>query len=106
MCIRDRKNLGRWQGGLEYRYVSAFPLSSDNVIQGHGYGEWSGDAHYALPGGWDFALGLYNILNTHADAAEFWYVDRLPGEPAEGVADVHAHPLEPFSFRVTISKSF
>jgi outer membrane receptor protein involved in Fe transport len=100
------KNLGRWQGGLEYRYVSAFPLSSDNVVQGHGYGEWSGDAHYALPGGWDFALGLYNILNTHADAAEFWYVDRLPGEPAGGVADVHAHPLEPFSFRVTISKSF
>ncbi len=24
--------------------------------------------------------GLFNILNTRANAAEFWYTDRLPGE--------------------------
>jgi hypothetical protein len=37
---------------------------------------------------------------------EFWYVDRLPGEPATGVADVHIHPLERISARITIAKSF
>jgi len=37
------------------------------------------------------------MLNTRANAMEYWYVDRLPGEPAAGVADVHNHPLEPIS---------
>jgi hypothetical protein len=49
---------------------------------------------------------VYNILNRHANAAEFWYIDRLPGEPPAGVADVHTHPLEPLAARLTISKSF
>ena len=41
-----------------------------------------------------------------ANAAEFWYVDRLPGEPAEGVPDVHIHPLEPRALRATVAKMF
>jgi outer membrane receptor protein involved in Fe transport len=100
------KNLGPWSGGLEYRYLSAYPLSSDDVVQGHGYGEWSGDAHYEIGSGWSTSLGIYNLTNKHADAAEFWYIDRLPGEPAAGEADLHVHPLEPLSARLTIAKKF
>ena len=100
------KNLGPWSGSLGYRYLSEYPLSSDNAVKGHGYGEWSGDAHYAFGHGWSAGLGIYNITNKHADAAEFWYVDRLPGEPATGVADVHVHPLEGRTGRLTIAKTF
>ncbi|HEY2591593.1 MAG TPA: TonB-dependent receptor, partial [Steroidobacteraceae bacterium] len=100
------KNLGPWRGGLQYRYMSGFPLSSDNVVQGHGYGEWDGDVHYATASGWNFGLALFNILDEHANAAEFWYIDRLPGEPPEGVADVHIHPLEPRAVRFTVAKMF
>lgn len=100
------KNLGPWSGGLEYRYLSAFPLSADDKIQGSGYGEWNGDFHYAFRSEWSVGVGIYNILNVHANAAEFWYIDRLPGEPAAGVADLHVHPLEPFTVRFTISKTF
>jgi len=46
------------------------------------------------------------MLNTRANAMEYWYVDRLPGEPAAGVADVHNHPLEPISARLTLSRKF
>jgi outer membrane receptor protein involved in Fe transport len=100
------KNLGRWSSGLEYRYLSAFPLSSDNVVQGSGYGEWNGDFRYSYDSSWSAGLGLYNVLDVHANAAEFWYIDRLPGEPAAGVADRHVHPLEPRTVRFTVSKSF
>jgi len=100
------KDIGRWDGGLMYRYLGAFPLSSDNVVRGSGYGEWNGELHYAFFSGWVAGLGIYNILNKHANAAEFWYIDRLPGEPAAGVADVHIHPLEPRSVRVTLTKGF
>src|SRR5579875_536513 len=64
------RNLGPWRGGLEYRYLSGFPLSSDDEVQGHGYGEWNGDVHYAATNGWTFGLALYNILDKRADAAE------------------------------------
>lgn len=100
------KNLGPWSGSVGYRYLSSYPLSSDNAVQGHGYGIWSGDAHYVIGDGWSVGLGIFNIFNKKADAAEFWYIDRLQGEPAAGVADVHVHPLERTSGRFTIAKSF
>jgi len=100
------KDLGPWSGSLGYRYLSSYPLSSDDSIQGHGYGIWSGDAHYVIGRGWSVGLGIYNLLNKKADAAEFWYIDRLQGEPAGGVADVHVHPLEGISGRFTLAKSF
>ena len=100
------KNLGPWSGGLEYRYLGREPLSSDNQIQGSGYGEWNGDVRYFIGDRWNVGLGLYNILGVRANAADFWYVDRLPGEPADGVADVHSHPIEPRTVRVTLSKIY
>jgi outer membrane receptor protein involved in Fe transport len=100
------KNLGAWSGGLEYRYLGREPLSADNLIQSGGYGELNGDVKYAFARDWSAGLGVYNILNRHANAAEFWYIDRLPGEPAEGVPDLHVHPLEPLALRLTLSKTF
>lgn len=100
------KNLGAWSGGLQYRYLGAYPLSSDGAVRGSGYGEWNGDIRYAFERGWSLALGVYNIMNKRANAAEFWYVDRLPGEPATGGADIHIHPLEPTSVRLTLSENF
>ena len=100
------KDLGPWSGGLQYRYLGAYPLSSDDAVQGSGYGEWNGDIRYSFAGGWKAAIGVYNITNKKANAMEYWYVDRLPGEPAAGVADIHVHPLEPISTRVTLSRTF
>jgi hypothetical protein len=126
-------NLGPWSAGLEYRYLGDYPLSSGPCIEsaaakdfpatpscasaptlagqvnGKGFGELNMDAHYAFSGGWGASLGLYNILNSHAAAAQFWYVDRLKSEIAaypDGRADIHEHPLEPIMARFTISKAF
>ncbi len=99
-------HLGPWSGGLQLRYLSAYPLSSDDAVRGSGYHEWNGDVRYALSGGWAAAVGAYNLLNTKANAMEYWYVDRLPGEAAGGIPDVHIHPLEPFSLRLTLTKRY
>jgi hypothetical protein len=78
-------------------------------VNGEGFGELNLDVHYALPQGWTASLGIYNLLNTHAAAAEFWYVDRLQNEIVnypDGRADIHQHPLEPIMARFTIAKRF
>jgi hypothetical protein len=124
------KNLGPWSGGLAYRYLSSYPLSSGpcndaavahdfpgltscaaaptpaGQVNGSGYGEWNTDVHYAFSHGWNTGLGIYNLLDKKGNAMEYWYVDRLPGEPAYGVADLHIHPLEPISVRLTVAKDF
>ena len=127
-------NLGPWSGGLNYRYLGSYPLSSGpcvnsaavhdfpgvatscanaptalGQINGQGFGQVNLDIHYALPSRWSASLGIYNLLNTHAAAAAFWYVDRLQNEVGaypDGRADVHEHPLEPIMARFTISKQF
>jgi TonB dependent receptor len=76
---------------------------------GKGFGQLNLDLHYAFPHGWIASLGIYNLLNTHAAAAEFWYVDRLQNEIAsypDGRADIHEHPLEPFMARFSFTKLF
>ena len=126
-------NLGSWSGGLNFRYLGDYPLSSGPCVDSaarndftgvsscanaptapaqvnaKGFGELNFDVHYAFASGWGASLGVYNVLNTHAAAAEFWYVDRLKSEIAtapDGIADVHEHPLEPLMARLTISKQF
>jgi hypothetical protein len=98
------RNLDCWSGGLEVRYLGQFPLTPDDKVTGAGYVEVNIDGSYMLENGWKAGLGLYNILDSHGDAAEFWYRDRLPAEPAAGIADLHVHPLEPPSVRFTITK--
>jgi hypothetical protein len=127
-------NLGPWSGGLNFRYLGNYPLSSGpcvdsaavhdfpgvatscanaptalGQVNGKGFGELNMDVHYALPSNWTASLGIYNMLNKHAAAAEFWYVDRLQNEIGsypDGRADVHEHPLEPVMARLTITKRF
>ena len=127
-------DLGRWSGGVSYRILGNYPLSSGpctnaaavhdfpgvatscanaptapGQVNGKGFGELNLDVRYALPANWSTALGIYNLLNTHAAAAEFWYVDRLQNEIGgypDGRADIHEHPLEPIMARFTIAKQF
>ena len=127
-------HFGPWSGGLEYRYLGDYPLSSGpcvnsaaakdfpevatscanaptalGQVNGKGFGELNMDVHYSFRSGWMASLGIYNLLNSHAAAAEFWYVDRLQSEIGaypDGRADIHEHPLEPIMARFTLSRSF
>jgi hypothetical protein len=128
-------DLGPWSGGLSYRYLGNYPLSSGpcnnaaaahdfpnagvtscadaptalGQVNGKGFGETNLDVHYAFPDKWSASMGIYNLFNVHADAAEFWYVDRLQNEIATypaGRADIHEHPLEPIMVRLTLAKQF
>jgi outer membrane receptor protein involved in Fe transport len=127
-------NFGPWSGGLEYRYLGGYPLSSGpcvnsaarndfpdvatscanaptprGQINAPGFGEVNLDVHYAFASSWTVSLGIYNLLNTHAHAMEFWAVDRLQseiGDYPDGRAGVQEHPLEPISARFTISMRF
>ena len=50
----------------------------------------------------ELRLEAFNLLDSTDQDISYFYASRLPDEPAEGVEDIHSHPLEPRSVRVTV----
>jgi len=99
-------DLGPWSGGLQWRRLGDHSLSDGNKYpMDKGYSEFNLDVGYALPHGWKLQVSIFNLLNSHDDAADYYYTSRLPGEPAEGVEGFQVHPLEPRSARFSITKT-
>lgn len=99
-------HLGRWSGGLQWRRLGNHSLSDgEKFPMDKGYSEFNLDVAYALPHGWQLQVGVFNLLNSHDNAADYYYTSRLLGEPAAGVTDFQLHPLEPRSARFSITKA-
>ena len=47
-----------------------------------------------------------NLFNTRTTDIACFYTSRLQGDPAKRVDDIHFHPGEKRSFRVTLSYNF
>ncbi len=85
---------------LRARYFSPRPLDESGDIEGDTSFQLNGRIGYRR-GPWDFAIDCLNILDRKDNDIEYYYESRLPGEPAEGIADVHLHPSEPRQFRLS-----
>ncbi len=94
-------DLGRWSGSLRLRYFSGGPLIEDgSVVWGptvlvNGLVGFEVSKHFRL------ALEGFNLLNREDDDIAYYYASRLPAEPAEGIEDIHFHPMEKPSVRIT-----
>ena len=99
-------NLGPWFGGLEERILGPYPLTDGPSSPGSdGYKETNIDVGYKLTDKIKLQLSIYNLFNSHAWAAEYYYATAIrPGAaPAE---DYQVHPLEPISARFTATVEF
>jgi outer membrane receptor protein involved in Fe transport len=99
-------NLGPWYGGLQVRILGSYPLLSDNSARDAGYTETNLTVGYRASRTVRFQLDAFNLFDVKANAAAYDYVSRLPGEPAQGVADHQNHPLEPISGRFSMMVTF
>jgi outer membrane receptor protein involved in Fe transport len=99
-------NLGPWFGAMEVRDLGAHALTPDNSKRSDGYRELNLNLGYKLTDQVKVQLDVFNVTNSQDDAADYVYTDRLQGEPAEGVEDLHMHPLEPRSARIALTAIF
>ena len=95
-----------WFGALRLRSLGPRPLISDGSVWSSFTTTLNGRVGYVFESGIKVNLDVFNILNTQASQIDYFYVSRLPGEPLEGVADRHFHPVEPTAFRLTLAKAF
>jgi hypothetical protein len=47
-------------------------------------------------------LDAFNLLNAAASDIDYYYTSRLPGEPSEGLDDIHTHPTIPRTARISV----
>jgi len=94
-------NLGPWFGGLQWRDLGPYPVKDGSRYpQDKGYGEVNLDVGYKVGAHLRLQAGIYNLFDTKADAAAYYYTSRLfPTGP--DVTGLQVHPLEPISARLT-----
>ena len=67
---------------------------------------WNGETGIRLSRQMQVVLEGYNLLDADVSDIDYFYRSRLPGEPLEGVEDVHTHPALPRSVRVALHVTF
>jgi outer membrane receptor protein involved in Fe transport len=92
-----------WFGTARLRYFGARPLTEDDSARSRATALVNARVGYRFAGGVQAWLDFFNLFNTKASQIDYFYTSRLPGEPAEGVADRHFHPVEPFAVRFTLA---
>jgi hypothetical protein len=90
-------------GSLRARYFGPRPLIEDNTVRSHASTVLNAEAGCHIHGPWSITLEVFNLLDRAVSDVDYYYVSRLPDEPAAGIADVHSHPQGPRSVRLVIS---
>ncbi len=98
-------HVGPWFGALQWRYFGPRPLIEDNAVRSSATSTINGRLGYKINGHWKIELEGFNLANRRDSAIDYFYASRLRGE-VEASEDVHFHPVESRSFRVTLSSAF
>ena len=99
-------NLSGFFGSVRLRYFGPRALIEDDSVRS------KSSTLVNLKLGWQAAswarltLDVYNLFNTQASDIDYYYTSRLPGEPAEGVDDIHFHPVDSRTIRAGLTLTF
>ncbi len=94
-----------WENGISAsvraRYLGEAPMVEDNSVTADDSWLLSAGAGYRR-GAVEVRVDVFNLLDSDDDDISYFYASRLEGEPAQGIEDVHFHPLEPRTVRATV----
>ena len=96
---------GPWSGALRLRWFGPRPLIEDDSVRSQASVTLGGRLGYRIAKDWQLELEGFNLTNRRDSAIDYFYASQLKGETAP-VDDVHFHPVEPRSFRITLVKNW
>ena len=99
------KNLGPWSGSLGVRYIGAAPLTEDNTVRSAASTTVNLRIKRQMGSDLDMALDVLNLSDSRHNDIAYVYASRVAGEAA-AVKDVHVHPAEPRTLRLTARLKF
>ncbi len=96
---------GGWFGGARVRYLGEAPLIEDDSVRSDPTLLVNLEAGYRFNERISAFLTAFNLFDAEDNDITYFYESRLPGEAAP-VEDLHFHPVEPRTFRLTLGLSF
>lgn len=96
----------RWRTAVRLRAFDDIPLIEDRSVRAGATVVVNARVAFALTPRWEVALEGFNLLDRDDSDVEYFYASRLPGEPEDGIEDVHFHPVEKPSARIVASWRF
>jgi outer membrane cobalamin receptor len=94
-----------WFGGAHLRYFGATPLTQDDAVRSHPSAQVNAEAGYHFSPALSATVSVFNLLDRRDDDIEYYYASRLRSETM-AVDDLHLHPMEPRSVRVSLGYRF
>ncbi|MGJ8678903.1 TonB-dependent receptor [Paraglaciecola sp.] len=95
-----------WQASVRFRYFGKRPLIEDASQQSDPTDTWNLKLAYEQPR-WRAALDILNLTNSKAHDIDYFYSSRLANEPiGSATNDIHYHPIEPRTIRLTLSYQY
>ena len=95
----------RRSGGARLRYVGPRPLIEDNTVRAPGSTLVNLRASHRIDPRTRISVDLLNAFNRKVSDIDYYYASQLRGEAAP-VDDLHTHPAEPRSLRVSLRVGF
>ena len=93
-------------GSVRLRHFGPRPLIEDNSVQSKATTIWNGEIGVRINERLHLVLEGFNLLDSDVSDIDYFYTSRLPGEPADGVDDIHFHPSIPRTARVMLNVDF
>jgi hypothetical protein len=94
-----------WFSSLRLRYFGPAPLVEDGSVESDGSSMANLLLGWSNPR-WRVQLEVLNLFDSDDHDVSYYYASRLPGEPLEGIEDIHYHIFEPRQFRLRASWLF
>jgi outer membrane receptor protein involved in Fe transport len=98
--------LHRWSGSLRVRWFGERPLIEDDSVHSKSSTLVNADLAFQVRPGWSIQASVFNLFDAEVADIDYFYTSRLPGEPLEGIDDIHTHPSAPRTFRIGLVASF
>jgi len=93
-------------GSLRLRHFGPRPLLEDNSVRSKTTSLVNGEFGYRFSKPYQIVGQIFNVFDSKVSDIDYYYTSRLPGEPLEGIDDIHTHPALPRTFRVALQIRF
>jgi hypothetical protein len=93
-------------GSIRLRHFGPRPLLEDDSVKSKSTSIVNGEVGYKFSSRLRLVVEGFNLFNREVSDIDYYYTSRLPGEPEEGVDDIHFHPALPRSARVSLRIAF
>jgi outer membrane receptor protein involved in Fe transport len=93
-------------GSLRLRHFGPRPLIEDNSVTSKATSIVNTEVGYKFSEQVRLVLEGFNLFDAEVSDIDYFFASRLPGEPAEGVEDIHFHAAIPRSARLAVRIGF